>query len=134
MTSYLVELLTKAGEWLEEPVYCNARLSASIIRTRLCAVPMELLRAEPFSLEFGDEVKARVAAANIVGLSAFSESSTVNALIQTAPFAPLTAPREGSLTTTSEIHIVLDAVLGAQSGNSPVLSYQIDCDMGVGQW
>jgi hypothetical protein len=88
VTSYVVELLTKSGEWLEEPVYCNARLSASIVRTRLCAVPMEILRAEPFSYEFGDEVKARVAAANVVGLSEFSDSSILNALIQTAPFAP----------------------------------------------
>lgn len=36
---------------------------------------MEIFRAEPFSLELGDEIIARVAATNEVGTSDFSLSS-----------------------------------------------------------
>lgn len=132
MTSYVVEFKGKDGEWHEELLYCNARSSQTIITNRLCAVPMTVLKAEPFSLELNDQVIARYKAVNVMGESEYSEASDVQAtfaLVQTVPFAPEGIPYEGPLTTTSQIHILLDEIPQDSTGGSPIISYQIDCDM-----
>jgi len=38
------------------------------------------------------------------------------------------------MTSTSRIHVEVDALVGTLSGGSPVLSYQIDYDKGLGLW
>lgn len=132
VTKYDVELAAKDGTWHHELSYCNAQVSSSIITNRLCTIPMHVLQATPFEFELGDVIMARVSAENVIGSSEFSQASSheSSARIQTVPSAPSGLCTEGPQTSTSQIHILIDAVTGEASGNSPILSYHIQSDMG----
>lgn len=47
--------------------YCNARADQTVIRNRLCAIPMSVLTQAPFSLTQGVKVVARISAINSIG-------------------------------------------------------------------
>ena len=92
---------------------------------------MAVLQDEPFLLEQGDPVIARVSATNQIGTSDFSDLNSITGLIQTVPGKPPTEPSRGPLTTTSQIHVQIGELSLEESGGSPVLSYEITYDKGT---
>ena len=64
--------------------------------------------------------------------SALSSDYDTSAEVMDVPHKPTVGPYRGELTTTGEIHVVIDELSAEQTGGSPILSYQIDYDRGSG--
>lgn len=95
---------------------------------------MSLLKAAPFNLKYTDKVVTRISASNLVGSSKYSPSSEFFALIQSEPFAPSTVATRGNLTTTSQIHVVIEALAGLSTGGATIYSYQVDISIDGATW
>jgi hypothetical protein len=76
VTSYIIEFLSKDGEWHEQLSHCNTRTSQTIITNRLCSVPMSVFKSEPFNLELSEQVVAKYVAVNAMGQSDYSLPSS----------------------------------------------------------
>jgi hypothetical protein len=61
---------------------------------------MSVLVAEPFMLEQGSLIVAKVGAANLLGTSDYSDENSVGAVIQTVPHTPALGPIRGEQTST----------------------------------
>jgi len=70
----------------------------------ICTVPVTLLRASPFSLEWGSSVYAKVVATNSYGASLVSSEGN-GAVITTTPDAPIGLAEDTSLKTKSSISL-----------------------------
>jgi len=70
----------------------------------MCTVPVTLLRASPFSLEWGSSVYAKVFATNSYGASLVSSEGN-GAVITTTPDAPIGLAEDTSLKTKSSISL-----------------------------
>ncbi len=124
-----MQILHKDGLTLsEELTYCNARTDNTIISNRYCVIPTSTLTAAPYLLVQGDIVRARVLAANIIGDSAYSSVSVVGAAIQALPRQPALAPYRGSLTTTTQIEVLIAPLTGVYTGGATITSYLIEFD------
>jgi hypothetical protein len=77
-------------------------------------------------------VVAKVTATNSFGTSEESEVNTSGALIETLPHAHANAPTRGALTHETQIEIDFQALVGAETGGSPILSYVVLWDDGLG--
>jgi hypothetical protein len=78
-----------------------------------------------------------VAATNLIGTSSFSSDSSnqlSSAVVMNVPEKPESVPLRGPQTTTSQIHVVVQALEGDMTGGSPILSYEIDYDRGTAEW
>lgn len=65
-----------------------------------CIVPVNILRAAPFNLEWGSSVWAKIAVKNVIGTTA--ESGPGNgAIMLTSPDAPLDVSNVPEITTGS---------------------------------
>ena len=69
----------KGGTWYEEVTYCNARTDQTILTNGFCVIPMAVFFTAPYSLSQGDEIIAKILAANILGDSEYSAESVVRA-------------------------------------------------------
>lgn len=76
-------------------------------------------------------VVVRASATNPQGTSAFSEGNTAGALARTVPLSPL-PPTRGDETTENQVEVEWISVVGRDTGNSPILSYQLWWDNGTG--
>ena len=96
---------------------------------------MSVFTEDPFNLEQGVEIEARVIAINVIGDSPNSELSTTHtltgALVQTKPHKPPNAPTRGDETTITQIQAVIEELEGTLTGGVPITSYQIDYDKGT---
>jgi hypothetical protein len=59
--AYAIQIKTLSGTLVEDTTYCDGS-QAAVVDARYCLVPMETLRAAPYSLEYGDLVVAIVGA------------------------------------------------------------------------
>ena len=92
----------------------------------LCFLPVATLRSEPFSLDWGDSVFAKVVAVNSYGNSL--ESSEGNgAKIITAPDAPENLVNNAAATSSSQIGLSWAAPLS--DGGSEITSYTVSYDL-----
>jgi len=66
---------------------CDGRI-ATVINTRSCLVPIQTLRAAPFSLSWGSSVFIKVEAVNTYGISSISLEGN-GAVILTKPDSPI---------------------------------------------
>lgn len=83
----------------EDEVNCNGA-TALIVSQRYCNVPVGVLRAHPFYLEWGASIYAKVSATNIIGTS--EESAVGNgAIMLTVPDAPVSLSNVPDITTGS---------------------------------
>lgn len=122
---YTVLIKSKTGDFLEDIANCNGR-DLLIRAQRYCDVPIISLRTNPYDLEQGDEVKAKVTATNTYGTSVESTLNTeVVALIEVVPHKPPTIPRKGWNTNENVIEIFYDALTDENTGGSNILSYVV---------
>jgi hypothetical protein len=87
---------------------------------------MSVLKDSPFNLILAEEVVARVAASNLIGTSSYSDLSSINSQIQSEPSIPSSTPSRGLSTSTSQIHVMIEALTGLNAGDASIYSYQID--------
>jgi len=73
-------------------------MSASVETS--CVIPVATLRSEPYNLEWGSEVYAKVSAKNIYGDSAESEAAN-GAIIIKEPAAPLNFVNVSEITSAT---------------------------------
>jgi hypothetical protein len=97
---------------------------------RSCLVPLTVLRAAPFELDYPELVFAKVRSMNINGWSSFSEINADGAKILTEP-TTVGTPRRGSLTDENYIHIEWDALVDDELRGSEITSYYLQWDKGT---
>jgi antitoxin (DNA-binding transcriptional repressor) of toxin-antitoxin stability system len=133
LTEYEILIRTAAGTFLEEATYCRGSLSA-VVESRYCHVPMTVLRAAPYSLQYGALVVAKLRARNAVGWGPYSPENSVGALVQTEPVAAATpAPTRGSRTDHTKVEVTWAAMtLPADTGGSAITSYNLQWNQGDG--
>ena len=90
--------------------------------TLTCTIPVQNLRASPYSLAWGSSVYARVLAINDYGTSAPSASAN-GAVIITYPDAP-TIPVE-TYSDRSATTLGISWTAGTANGGSPVINYEV---------
>ena len=73
--AYQVKIITKDGDFIEELTYCDASNDPTLIAEKRCTIPADVLRVDPFNLNFPDEVYAKVLAINAIGPSLISDQS-----------------------------------------------------------
>lgn len=71
---------------------------------------MTLLWAAPFELDYGEDVIARVKAANSIGEGLYSDDSTTNASVETVPQKPSSAPSRDATSTKDNLVINMAAI------------------------
>lgn len=64
----------------EAPVHCDGA-NQVVFDLKACQIPLSVLMTEPFNLQAGGMVVAKFAAHNSVGWGAYSEQTTLGALI-----------------------------------------------------
>jgi hypothetical protein len=97
ITSYVIQLLQSDGVTFSENMLdCNGTKS-SVVSTTTCTVPIASMRATPYSLPWGSNIRVRVSAQNIIGTSPFSVVGS-GAIILTYPDAPLSLTKVTDLT------------------------------------
>ena len=72
----------------------------NIFLKRVCNVPVFVLQAQPYNLEFGDEIWVKIAAQNAYGNSPYS-SYGEGASVKMAPDAPKNLSTDVSLNSDS---------------------------------
>lgn len=84
--SYTVEILASDGTYIVDETGCKGD-EAYILANRECYLPVTTLRSDPWFLDWGDSVFARVKVTNVVGNTAYSVVGN-GALISSIPDAP----------------------------------------------
>jgi hypothetical protein len=69
----------------------------TIVATRVCTVPVSILRGEPFNLEWGASIWVQVSANNIIGHGLFSDPGN-GAIMLTTPEPPVAFRNNPALT------------------------------------
>ena len=84
-----------------------------------------------YYLEFGNLIKVRVSAYNVIGYGIASVPNTVGATVRTVPIK-MADPTRGIATTTNRIQVNWIALTYPDNGNSDILSYNLVWDAGTG--
>lgn len=114
----------------EDLVNCNGAVDPA--KTALsCFVPLSVLRAIPYSLQFNELVVAKARARNAWGYGAYSEINTSGAFIQTEPVAPASPVLDIVTSTLNKIKVDWPALTGLKTGESPITSYNLQWDAGT---
>lgn len=122
ISQYWVYVREKNGVTFSLPLGdCDVSLQSIVINTQ-CSVPVAILRAYPFNLEFGDAVVTRVVATNSVGDSLPSPDGTgTNLMTEPDPVVDLIEDITGRSAST----LGLQWTDGASNGGGPIIAYQI---------
>ena len=89
ITAYTVEVRKSDLSYVAAPTYCDGS-HYSVISNAYCEIPMSVIRTT-YGLSLNDVVVARVLATNAYGSGSYATSSTtVGALVVTAPKKPPT--------------------------------------------
>jgi hypothetical protein len=124
ITAYQVFVQHKDGSFSEELTYCDGA-DITIRDATTCEVPINSLRAQPYQLDWGDSVVAKLTAVNQYGTSIVSAEGS-GAVIMTVPDAPLNLAED--LAPKSESTIGLTWVAPAYAGGGTVLDYSVSFD------
>jgi hypothetical protein len=93
ITKGYVELKGHDGVTYEtEPQNCDVTID-SIFDSRVCIIPLSILRGPVWNLQQGDSIVARVKFENEIGLSLFSGDTVVPVLMPFTPHFPQNGPR-----------------------------------------
>lgn len=95
---------------------------ATIVAETKCLVPIDTLITNPYNLDWGTSVFAKVQAINLVDESSFSFPGN-GALLYTSPDPPQSLAN--NLGTSSSTEIGLTWYQGISDGGSPVLDYRV---------
>lgn len=124
-------LIQKADGSFAEATECNGR-TTSIIQSMLCYVPVQTLRAAPFNLPYDKLVVMKARARNQFGFGDYSETNTAGARVQVEPVQMPPITLDIVTSTINTIKLDWNALVGAETGSSPILSYHLQMDSGVG--
>jgi titin len=127
---YRVYFETSAGSFYMELDDCDGNLQA-IVDTQQCTVFVSTLKSEPFSLDWGAEIKVKLLAFNTYGDSAMSAVGG-GAFIITYADAPRTLAEVVASRTPSSITFTWLA--GAEDGGSTVTDYRVSSDQALSVW
>lgn len=107
--------------YAEELTYCNGS-QQSVIDDKYCMIPVSVLRAAPFSLDWGDSVYAQVFATNIKGDSLTSEAGN-GAIIVTNPDPPLNLAENSIDRSFTVVGLTWNE---PYNGGSTILEYRVN--------
>jgi hypothetical protein len=103
---------------------CDGSLG-EIYTTRICSIPIAVLRASPYNFAWGSSIYARLSASNIYGTSTMSEEDN-GAIILTVPDVPINLANVVDQTLATQIGLVWED--GFSNGGTPILDYIIWTD------
>lgn len=109
---------------------CNGA-DPAIVAATTCSIPITVLRSDPFNIEWGSSIHAKVLATNIVGSTSFSADGN-GAIILTVPDAPVNLANVVTITSGSQIGLTWSPGIG--QGGTPLLDYRITFDQGNGNF
>jgi hypothetical protein len=96
-----------------------------------CYIPLTVLRASPFSLQYNDLVVVKARARNVWGYGAFSENNTSGAHVQTEPNAPASPTLDIVISTLTQIKVDWQSLAPMSTGGSSITSYNLQWDAGT---
>ena len=135
ITQYRVELKLRDGvTFKEDTVTCTG---TGIVAPASCVIPMATLTAAggAFAFTQGDEITARVAAANLAGFGSAGPVATANTVLaEVVPHKPASAPTRGLLSSETQIVVDWVALASPANGGSAITSYNLEWDQGSGTW
>lgn len=121
ITSYTIKIKQKDGTLTENIANCDG--SDYTIKTAMsCTVPISVLQASPYLLDWGDSISATVLASNIVGPSAYSSEGN-GATILTYPDPPTLAVNDPATTSATVLKVQWTAPVFI--GGAPILDYRV---------
>lgn len=101
---------------------------------RECQVTIQSLRDSPYSLEFKDQIVARIMSYNSFGWSLWSDANTGDAIILTEPAIMQTPVYMPLLSTgTTVVLDLIELTTFDEIGGSPILEYKVEINE-VGIW
>jgi hypothetical protein len=96
----------------------------------ICSIALTDLISNYLLLE-GDDIKVQVSATNMYGVSTLSQVAN-SQKVQVVPHKPSQLIARGSLTTQSQIHVKIPALLNSETGGASIVSYIVSWDQGLG--
>jgi len=121
ITGYKLEIKQSDGTYSEELTQCDARRDP-IPSALTCMVTKSALRTDPYNLQWGDDVWARVTAINLYGESLVSEPGN-GAKLLTYPDPPINLIEDWSPKTQTTIGITWED--SAFDGGSAFTTYRV---------
>lgn len=123
ITLYQIQIRQSNGlSYSDETSYCDGSQS-SIVSANQCVIPVSVLRASPFSLDWGTSVFAKISATNAKGRSSTSSAGN-GAIIITYPDAPVSIVENTAVKTPTTIGIQWNE--GASNGGETVDDFRIN--------
>ncbi len=127
VTQYDIQIKGADGSYTSQTTYCSGSWEA-IIANMYCHIPMQVLRAAPFNLQFLDFVYAKVRARNSIGWGSYSTDNAGTVQIQVEP-VQMSVPSRGSLTTSTQIEVTWTALSSnSDIGGAQIQSYNLQYD------
>jgi hypothetical protein len=121
VTSYSVYIGKADLTFALELQYCDGS-SADVLANHRCRVPQDILKAEPFLLDQGFSVYAKLFATNQFGDSIMSEVGN-GALIALVPTSPLSLTNRADVTNYSSIGLQWEPC--DDDGGALVIDYEL---------
>lgn len=118
--------------WTQELDHCTVESNPAILTDTTCSFPITSLIVYPYYLPWGSKVLARVQAFNSYGDSYVSNGGA-GAFIYTNPDPPKNLRLDPTWTRTST-QLKFEWDNGLENGGTPIVSYRIYYDQGVGVW
>jgi hypothetical protein len=101
ITSYTIDILRNDGLFSEDLVNCDGSTSEIVSATH-CEIPIISLLEDPYNLDLGSSIYAKVSATNYYGTSDMSDAFN-GAVMVVLPDAPLNVRDDPDVTTASVI-------------------------------
>jgi hypothetical protein len=127
ITAYEVLVLQSDGTtFTAEPVACDGG-SAGVVASRQCDIPLQTLRAAPYSLSLGSLVQAKVRASNGRGPGPYSQVNAAGALVQTEPAAVTGLAFDAAASTAAAIRVTWTELTAlADTGRATISGYELE--------
>lgn len=124
---YKVFIRWQDGTYTEEETNCDGSNEIIFANTQ-CTIPLEVLMAHPFNLQWGSSIYASIVAYNLVGDSPNSDvGNGAIVIVSTVPDPPRYVARSSTISLDmTRISIVWED--GASDGNQPILDYRVSFD------
>lgn len=131
INSYIILVRHSDGTTFSpETVNCDGS-NSGIVSAKACSIPITVLRAAPFSLDWGASVYAKLTATNVVGTSPESAEGN-NAVILTNPDVPTGLVNLPLITDAGNVGIEWTAPVFI--GGTPIIDYEVSYDEGASNW
>jgi hypothetical protein len=124
ISSYTISLIDNTGTYVEDTTVCNGS-DPAIVSALECTIPSSHFITEPYELEWGTSIQAKVIATNVRGSSLQSDSGN-GAVIETNPDAPVSLQDAPLVTAATQVGLTW--LEGAANGGTAVIDYRISYD------